>query len=242
MYENTNLHHFGPEQIAASRRAYYACITQVDYALGRLLGCLRENGLFENTWIVFTSDHGEMLGDHHMSQKNLFFEGSAHVPLLIVPPAGRGCSIHCTQDTLAEMADLLPTLLDMAGLPAPAHTHGKSLLRPMEERVFYGNSLNKHFCVMDKNLKLIYCAAGGCTLLFDVAADPQEERDLSNDAAWAAEKERLWAMLLRHTAAYSPSAMENGAMRKTPAPRSFGDIKGRWFGFHYRDYSVDTFH
>ena len=71
-YENTDMHLFGPEQITASRRAYYACITQVDYQLGRLFGALREHGLFENTWILFTSDHGEMLGDHYMSQKNLF--------------------------------------------------------------------------------------------------------------------------------------------------------------------------
>lgn len=241
-YENTNLHHFGPEQIAASRRAYYACITQVDYALGRLLGCLRENNLFQNTWIVFTSDHGEMLGDHHMSQKNLFFEGSAHVPLLIVPPAGRGGAVNRTRDTLAEMADLFPTLLDMAGLAAPAHTRGQSLLRPVPERVFYGNSLNKHFCVMDKNMKLIYCVTGGHTLLFDLADDPREEHDLSGDAAYAAERARLWELLLRHTAEYSPAAMENGDMRKTPAPKGFADIQGRWFGFHYRDYSVDTFH
>ena len=75
-YENTNQHLFGKEQRAASKRAYYACITQIDYALGRIFGCLRENDLFKNTWVIFTADHGEMLGDHHMSQKNLFFEAA----------------------------------------------------------------------------------------------------------------------------------------------------------------------
>ena len=90
-YENSNVYLFTPEQIAASRRAYYAMITQIDYSLGRIFGCMRENGLFKNTWVIFTSDHGEMLGDHFMAQKNLFFEGSAHVPLLIMPPQGRGC-------------------------------------------------------------------------------------------------------------------------------------------------------
>ena len=54
-YENTNQHLFGKEQRAASKRAYYACITQIDYALGRIFGCLRENDLFKNTWIIFTA-------------------------------------------------------------------------------------------------------------------------------------------------------------------------------------------
>lgn len=88
-YENTDVHLYSPRQLANTRRAYYAMITQVDYALGRLFASLRENGLDKNTWVIFTSDHGEMLGDHHMSQKNLFFEGSAHVPCLIMPPRGR---------------------------------------------------------------------------------------------------------------------------------------------------------
>ncbi len=105
-YENTNMHLFGPRQLEASRRTYYACITQIDYALGRLFGTMRENDLFRNTWIIFTSDHGEMLGDHHMSQKNLFFEGSAHVPLLIVPPAGSGIPHNLTVDSLTEIADI----------------------------------------------------------------------------------------------------------------------------------------
>lgn len=84
------MHLLGARQKQASRRAYYACITQVDYQLGRIFGAMRENDLFKDTWVIFTSDHGEMLGDHHMSQKNLFFEGSAHVPLLIMPPQRPG--------------------------------------------------------------------------------------------------------------------------------------------------------
>ena len=125
-YENTNLHLFGKEQRAASKRAYYACITQVDYALGRIFGCLRENDLFKNTWIIFTADHGEMLGDHHMSQKNLFFEGSAHVPLLIMPPQGRSLPQNISVEAPTDLVDLYPTILAMAGLSSPVSVSGRN--------------------------------------------------------------------------------------------------------------------
>ena len=90
---------------------------------------MRENDLFRNTWIIFTSDHGEMLGDHHMSQKNLFFEGSAHVPLLIVPPAGSGIPHNLTVDSLTEIADIYPTILELAGVTPPEGITGRSSWR-----------------------------------------------------------------------------------------------------------------
>ncbi|MBQ7841602.1 MAG: sulfatase-like hydrolase/transferase [Lachnospiraceae bacterium] len=245
-YENTNMHLFGDAQKQASRRAYYACITQVDYQLGRIFGALREHDLFKNTWIVFTSDHGEMLGDHHMSQKNLFFEGSAHVPLLIVPPAGRGIAHNLIVDAPTDLADIYPTILAMAGLSSPVPVSGKNLLAPEAlsyDRLFFGNSLNKNFCVMEKKIKLVYSAVGDHTLLFDLNTDPMEQRDLSSDPAWASEKSRLFALLLEHTAAHTPEALEeSGYFSTEPAPRFPGDMPGRWFGFHYKDYTVDTFH
>jgi arylsulfatase A-like enzyme len=262
-YENTNMHLLGPEQIQACRRAYYACITQVDYQLGRIFGALRENGLFENTWVIFTSDHGEMLGDHHMSQKNLFFEGSAHVPLLIMPPQGRGIPHNLTTDRPVSLADLYPTILAMAGLPVPRgfsgspesprpglassrEISGKNLLDPSalkEDRIFFGNSLNRNFCVMERKIKLVYSAVGNHALLFDLNRDPREQHDLSRAPEYAKVFGRLWKLLIEHTARYTPEALtEDGRFLTYDAPRFPGDMPGRWFGFHYHDYSVDTFH
>lgn len=249
-YENTNMHLLGPEQKQASRRAYYACITQVDYQLGRIFGALRENDLFKNTWVIFTSDHGEMLGDHHMSQKNLFFEGSAHVPLLIMPPLGRDLPHNIRCDALTDLADLYPTILAMAGLEAPVAVSGQNLLAApyaagdgQTERLFFGNSLNRNFCVMEKKIKLVYSAVGDHTLLFDLNRDPMEQHDLANDPAYAPVRSRLWALLLEHTKQYTPEALTpEGNFITYDAPRFPGDMPGRWFGFHYHDYSVDTFH
>lgn len=243
-YENTNMHLLGKEQRLASRRAYYACITQIDYALGRIFGALREHDLFKNTWIIFTSDHGEMLGDHHMSQKNLFFEGSAHVPLFIMPPLGRDIPHNCSVEAPADLVDLYPTILSMAGLSSPVPVSGKNLLDPLsDDRLFFGNSLNKNFCVMERKIKLVYSSVGDHTLLFNLNADPMERHNLANDPAWQKEKERLFAILLEHTKEYTPEALdERGYFITQDAPRFPGDMPGRWFGFHYHDYSVDTFH
>ena len=241
-YENTNVHFFGPEQQAASRRAYYAMISQVDYSLGRLFGCLRENDLFKNTWIIFTADHGEMLGDHFMSQKNVFFEGSAHVPLIIVPPQGRFDNTNRRVDVTAEIADVYPTILAMAGVKAPEFVKGRNLLEEVEERVFFGNSLNKHFCVMEDKWKLVFCATGGDVLLFNLNEDPMEQHDLANDPACAEKKAHLWKLLLEHTAEYTPEVLKDGEFIVKPAPTCYQDVKNHWFGFHYHDYSIDTFH
>ena len=245
-YENTNLHLFGPEQKQASRRAYYACITQIDYQLGRIFGSLREHDLFRNTWVIFTSDHGEMLGDHHMSQKNLFFEGSAHVPLLIMPPQERDIPHNLRTDRLVTLADLYPTVLAMAGLSAPQGLCGQNLLDISglsKDRLFFGNSLNRNFCVMERKIKLVYSAVGDHTLLFDLNQDPQERHDLSGSPEYARILEHLRKLLTEHTARHTPEALtEDGRFITYDAPRFPGDMPGRWFGFHYHDYTVDTFH
>jgi len=96
-YLLNNAYRMSQEQLLDVKRAYYACITQIDYSLGLLFARIREMGLLENTWIIFTSDHGDMMGDHRMGAKSMFFEGSAHVPLLIRPPSGawdRQLAVH----------------------------------------------------------------------------------------------------------------------------------------------------
>lgn len=241
-YENTDVHMFTPQQLANTRRAYYAMITQVDYALGRLFGCLRENRLDENTWIIFTSDHGEMLGDHHMCQKNMFFEGSAHVPCLIMPPKGRGLPVNRKVDTLAELTDIYTTILGIAGITPPEETHGVDLRAPYAERTFFGNSLDVNFCVMQDGFKLVYSARGDHYLLFDMNHDPMEQKNLAELPEYAAKREELTKLLLEHTAQTRPEALENGYFRTLEPPKFPGDVNFRWLGFHYHDFNFDTFH
>lgn len=247
-YQNTNMYLQSVEQVKAIRRAYYALITQIDYSLGRLFGCLRENNLFENTWIIFVSDHGEMLGDHHAAQKNLFFEGSAHVPMIILPPfSNKSIKRNKRVDTLAQMSDIYPTIMDIANVDiSNLNLSGSSLLKLEEEsedRIFYGNSLNINFCVMENNIKLVYSRCGDHYLLFDLNNDPMEQQDLSCKNDWKNTFNDLKDKLHKHIKDTVPDIFDDyNQILTLPAPNYPGDINGRWFGFHYKDYSIDTFH
>lgn len=247
-YENTNMHMQSPEQIKAIRRAYYAMITQVDYSLGRLFASLREQGLLEDTWILFTADHGEMLGDHHAAQKNLFFEGAAHVPMLILPPAGRAKDWrNKKEERLSQLSDIYPTIMAMAGVDiSEMGLTGVNLLEmeaQEEERTFIGNTLNVHYCIMDDKMKLVYSRQGGHYLLFDMEADPMEKRDLAENPDFSSVFKKMKAILFEHIKKTSPELInEDGGIITTPEPKVPGDVNHRWFGFHYKDYSMDVFH
>lgn len=242
-YQNSSMHLHSDEQLRACKRAYYAMITQVDYSLGRLFGSLRENGLFENTWIIFTSDHGEMLGDHHAAQKNLFFEGAAHVPMIIMPPQNSKLKRNIKVETLAQMADIYPTILDMVGIDYKnENLEGTSLLEINEDRTFYGNTLNIHFCVMIDKIKLVYSRCGGHYLMFDLNNDPMEQKNLYNHTDYKDILANLKHLMFNNISETCPQIIENGEYIIIDEPKFPGDIDSHWFGFHYKDYSVDTFH
>ena len=114
--------------------AYYAKVTMVDDNVGRLLEQLRELGLADDTLIIFTADHGNMLGDLNRWFKGAMYEGSARIPLLIkAPPAGpfaasfnRGTVIS----NIVENIDVMPTLCEMAGVKLPAQgIQGRSMTK-----------------------------------------------------------------------------------------------------------------
>ena len=125
-----------PESFQAKEKiaAYYAMIEQIDDHVGRMLDCLNRSGQLEDTLVIFTSDHGEMLGDHGLITKGCrFYEGLVHVPLIISWPGviSQGIRKH----SLVELIDIAPTLLDYAGIEKGERMIGRSLRRLLESDV-----------------------------------------------------------------------------------------------------------
>lgn len=123
---NSTTYGITPELHKGLLQAYYASVSYMDAQVGRVLKALKENGLEDNTIVVFSSDHGYLLGHHHKYQKQHLFEEATRVPFIISVPwlkdqHGRGTG------KITELVDLYPTLADLAGIPAPDTLQGQSL-------------------------------------------------------------------------------------------------------------------
>lgn len=160
--------------VGAFRSLYFALVHELDTGVGRLLNALDETGLAERTLVVFTSDHGDLLGEHRTFSKAKFFEGCLRVPLLLrwpgmIPP-GRVISAP------ASSIDLAPTLLDFAGLLTPTECDGRSLRPVMEgqafERDMAFSELKSGACLRSARWK--YFTVWDKEFLFDLEKDPRE--------------------------------------------------------------------
>lgn len=116
-------------ELRQMRACYYGMINEVDDAVGRLIAHLKATGEYESTLIVFTCDHGEMGGDHYTWGKELYFDPSFHIPLIIRDPRCEADPARARQvDRFTESVDIMPTILDWLGLDAPVECDGRSLL------------------------------------------------------------------------------------------------------------------
>lgn len=172
-----------PEQTAAARRAFYALCTHIDHQLSVILGTLREEGLLDATVICFTADHGDMLGNHGVWAKRLFYEPSANVPLLLVGADAAGARVERGVDQrLVGLQDVMPTLLGLAGIAVPDSVEGRSAVTGAPRPWLYGELGEDHFAgrmLRAGRYKLIYYPAGNRCQLFDLQADPHELTDLA---------------------------------------------------------------
>lgn len=122
---HANDHLLSDDYVQAGARQYYAMISLIDECIGSLQKQLAEQGMLDNTWIVYSSDHGEMLGDHGLMAKFNFYQSSVQVPLIIQPPGGMTAS---NSEALAAVVDIAPTLLDVAGAEQLENIRGESLV------------------------------------------------------------------------------------------------------------------
>ena len=188
------------------KATYYAMMSEVDAQMGRLLDFLTERGLLENTLIVFSSDHGEQLGDHYLLGKSGFFDQSYHIPLIIRAPGSpwdqsRGLQVP----EFSENIDLMPTILDLLGAVPPEQCDGFSLRPFLESEAhfawrtcvhweydfrdvveakpeqYFGLSLDECCLavIRDHNYKYVHFNQLPA-LLFDLQKDPEELNNLAS--------------------------------------------------------------
>ena len=205
---------YGYTDPAAIRRhcqAYWASITEMDAALGRIVAALDRLGIRDDTWIILMGDNGWFLGEHGFTSKVLPYEESIRVPFIVSGPGLKGE----TRDELILNADVAPTFLNLAGLPIPENMHGRSLLPLLRgERVTWRQSILyeapkpelgswplvavrtdrwKYIqtCAIRDPAKLVF------EELYDLQADPHEMTNLAGRPEHKATVQRLQAELAR---------------------------------------------
>jgi choline-sulfatase len=214
-----------PESLRRLRRAYYALVTYVDRKVGELIATLKEHGLWDNAVIVFTSDHGDMLGEKGMVQKRSFYEYSARVPLIVRLPGDAYAGTSVGEP--ASLVDLLPTLCGLAGVPAETlQPHDGRDLLPLidgsdtrQRTVFSEEHVEEVattcFMIRRGTWKYVY-VHGVEAQLFDLEADPGEWRNLAGDPACSDVMDELRTAILER---FGPDAIEQDVRRSLGARR-----------------------
>ena len=144
---------------------------RLDADVGRIVDALRDAGRLDNTIVVFSSDHGDYLGDFGLVGKSFFHEPSVRVPLIVAdfrrPPEGR------VETAPVALHDLYPSFVQWAGLDVPAHAEGRPLGTPDADRIIVG-ATTQGFMARSAGWKLVRYR-NGAAALYDLAADPDEQ-------------------------------------------------------------------
>ncbi len=177
------------EDVASMRANYAGNVSLIDAQIGDILRVIEERGELDNTVIVFSSDHGEMNGDHGLIYKETFLNGAVCVPLLVrTPDTLKSNRSGTVADCLTEWFDIGPTLVELAG-GTIAHTQFAQSLCPVikfpgtEHRPFAISQLKGEIMYMDKQWKLFVNKEGHPYCLFDLERDPDETRNIVDDQA-----------------------------------------------------------
>lgn len=250
-----------PEVLRAARIAYYGLVTQVDYSMGRVLSALQDVNLLDDTCIVYTSDHGELLGDHRAGAKSFYYEGSARVPMVLRMPQyfdhrhpGEIC------DSLVTHSDLLATFMDVAGAPsefddlpeshslrrlANKERAGRSYLEgtTYDPTVARGN-VPLYYARVEGNWKYIWYPEGAVEQLFDLDQDPHELIDRSEDPSCATLLAKLRSASGMSAAAQRVGLATDGrlvAQGRDDSSSAYWRNLG-WPGLHTERYPIDVRH
>jgi len=183
--DDFNLTQFGTVQLQQALNAYYACVDYVDDLIGELLSKLKSAGCLDNTYVIYTSDHGDMAGEHGLWWKRTYYDASASVPLIVTGP---DITDHSADNTPVELVDLFPTICDWAGIEHPQGLDGESLVpllngKPENRQKkqvlveLLGGARQSQFRMIRENKWKYVTFPDATARLFDLETDPEETHD-----------------------------------------------------------------
>lgn len=250
-----------PESVyRAAKAAYFGLITQIDYNIGRVFGALQDERIYDETLVLFTSDHGEYLGDHGTAAKSFLHDVSARVPMILRLPKSADPDIAgVVVDNVVSHSDILKTLARFVGAEAPQETDGQDLIALArgdldEPREYIVGATGISFMtrlgvppslgITDGRYKYIWYAEGGVEQLFDLSADPQELTDVSQSVGYRDERHRLSTLLVEDLRKRAPRWLDNGELPLFDIDGEFGASIRRqgWLGFIGEHAQGDTRH
>ena len=215
------------------RAGYMGCITHIDYEMGRMEESLMkmEGVDAANTIWLFTADHGDMMGDHYLHRKTYAYEGSARIPFVVRYPKGYDAPTGAFEQPVG-LQDVMPTLLDIAGVESPDTMTGESVVqaaRGGEWREFIHGEhspcyhpTNAVQYLTDGREKFLWFPVTGQEQFFDLQNDRDETRDLINDPA-AQERVKLWRQRLVDRLAIRNDGFSDG-QRLITKPEGYGPV------------------
>ncbi len=193
--------HLTDDAIRAVRPQYYGNVTLIDECIGEILGALERKGILDSTWVIYLSDHGEMLGDHRLLAKMVFYEPSVTIPLIIRPPGGMAGKVV---EGVVEQIDVPATVRAIAGAAEVPEGDGRSLLGHLEEggdgsvrQVAHSENFGFGAFVTDRYKLLVWEETGEPVQLFDLVDDPEENHNAITEPRYAETRERLMTQYVR---------------------------------------------
>lgn len=225
--------------IRQTQAAYYTAVSLVDKNVGRILDHLRETNQLDNTLVIYTTDHGEMLYDKGYFSKEVGYEGAAHIPMLLRYPKRIPAGFRRKQ--FAELLDVFPTCMDVCGIDyngVDVPLYGESLLTAyaQKDRTYQlsasGVGARRWVMVRDDRYKYIYNYNGGYEELFDLSSDEGEFVNLLEDASASPPDLTPYRdQALAYEQQWGPEdCIENGRLVVLPFTRFTPDVRGK---FHY---------
>ena len=220
-------------RIHRGRSGYYGEISFIDTQIGRLKNWLERHqpDTLRDGWIIFTSDHGDMVGDHHLWRKTYAYEGSARIPLIVCPPADKQSLVkNRVVDEVAELRDIMPTILEAAGVAMPPTVDGRSLIPLMQEtRPAWRRYIHGEHCwcysheqemqyVTDGHRKFIWLPRIDMAQFFNLDEDPGECRNLIDDPTYADETAQWKGYLIAELEARDCGWVREGKLHCPDAP------------------------